>query len=205
MTALMYPPSKNAVQKTLGAQLLAGVTALVTLNNVDGIQNKPGVIVIDRVDTNGVETTSKREYISYTGTSGSTLVTLVRNVDTGGTDQDHAIGAIVEFIPDVIWAQAISDALANIVNTTTLALDTTKVADASSAQTLSHKTLSAPNLVVGSDAAGDMYYRSVGASLSRIATGAAGQYLGANASQPIWITPTPRRVGVVCQFFSHSS
>jgi hypothetical protein len=183
---LYYPTSKNATQKTLGAQLLAGVTAAATLNNVDGVQNKLGVFVVDRVDANGVETANKREYISYTGTSGSTVITLVRNVDGSGTDQDHAIGAVVEFIPDVIWAQALSDALANIVNTTTLALDTTKVADLATAQTLSHKTLSAPNLVVGSDAAGDMYYRGAGASLSRLAFGSPGQVLTANASLPYW-------------------
>jgi hypothetical protein len=111
MTALMYPPSINGTQKTLGANLLSGVTAAVTLNNVVGIQNKPGVLVVDRVDTNGVETPTKREYISFTGTSGSTLVTLVRNVDGGGTDQDHAIGAIVEFVPDVVLQQSVNDVI----------------------------------------------------------------------------------------------
>jgi hypothetical protein len=139
---LYYSTSTNAVQKTLGAQLLAGITSAVTLNNVVGIQNKPGVFVVDRVDTSNVETPAKREYISFTGTSGSTLTTLVRNVDGGGTDQDHAIGAIVEFIPDVVWAEAINTALGNIVNTTTLALDTAKVTDLTTAQVLTHKDLS---------------------------------------------------------------
>lgn len=183
---LYYPPSQNAVQKTLGAQLLSGVTASATLNNVVGIQNKNGVMVIDRVDTNGVETPTKREYIGFSGTSGSTVVTLTRNVDGSGTDQDHAVGAIVEFIPDVVWAEAINTALANVVDITTLALDTTKVADVSSAQTLSHKTLSAPNLVVGSDAQGDMYYRASGASLARLGKGTDGQYLAMNATLPAW-------------------
>lgn len=183
---LKYPPSQNAVQKTLGAQLLAGVTAAATLNNVTGVQNKSGVFVVDRVDTNGTETPSKREYIGFAGTSGSTVTTLVRNIDGSGTDQDHAIGAIVEFIPDVVWAQAISDALANIVDTTTLALDLTKVADPSSTQTLTNKTLSGPNIVVGSDAQGDMYYRASGASLARLAKGTTGQYLAMNATLPAW-------------------
>lgn len=111
MASLIYPPSLNGTQKTLGAQLLAGVTAAATLNNVTGIQNKLGMMVIDRVDTNGVETPSKREYIKFTGTSGSTVVTLTRNADGSGTDQDHAIGAIVELIPDVVWAQAINDVI----------------------------------------------------------------------------------------------
>lgn len=183
---LKYPPSQNAVQKTLGAALLSGITATATLNNVTGVQNKSGVFVVDRVDTNGTETPNKREYIGYAGTSGSTLVTLVRNIDGSGTDQDHAIGAIVEFIPDVVWAQAISDALANIVDTTTLSVDTTKVVTPNGAQTLTAKTYSIPNLVLGSDAQGDMYYRSSGASLSRLAKGTPRQILAMNDTLPAW-------------------
>lgn len=183
---LKYPPSQNAVQKTLGAALLSGITATATLNNVTGVQNKSGVFVVDRVDTNGTETPNKREYIGYAATSGSTLVTLVRNIDGSGTDQDHAIGAIVEFIPDVVWAQAISDALANIVDTTTLALDTTKVVTPNGAQTLTAKTYSIPNLVLGSDAQGDMYYRSSGSSLSRLAKGTPRQILAMNDTLPAW-------------------
>lgn len=186
MTALMYPPSQNGLQKTLGSALSAGTTAAATLNNVTGVQNKPGVFVIDRVNTAGTETPSKREFISYTGTSGSTVTTLVRNVDGSGSDQDHEIGAIVEFIPDVIWAQSVNDALANIVNTTTLALDTTKVADLSSAQTLTNKTLASLNIQLGSDAHGDMYTRLSGASLSRIAKGTYGQRLQMTATLPGW-------------------
>lgn len=193
MTGLYYPPTLNNTQKTLGSALLSGVTASATLNNVTGIQNKQGIFVVDRVDSNGVETTDKREYISFTGTSGSTVVTLTRNVDGSGTDQDHAVGAIVEFIPDVVWAEAINTALGNLVNTSTGALDTTKVADLSSAQTLTNKTLASPNITVGSDAVGDMYYRQAGASLARLAKGSDGQYLAMNASLPNWktITPTP--------------
>lgn len=111
MANLLYVPSQNGIQKTLGAQLLSGVTAAATLNNVTGIQNKAGVFVVDRVDTNNVETPTKREYVKFSGTSGSTVVTLTRNVDGSGTDQDHAIGAIVEFVPDVVWAQALNDVI----------------------------------------------------------------------------------------------
>ena len=116
-TALKYPPSINAIQKTLDAQLLTGVTASVTLNNVTNIQDKTGVIVIDAVDTAGVATPAKREYIVYTGVSGSTLTTLTRNADGGGTDQDHSVGAIVQFVNDVQQQQAIIDALLLVVDT----------------------------------------------------------------------------------------
>lgn len=107
----LYPPSKNAVQKTLSAQLLntASTTDPITFDDVDGIQNKPGVLVINRVDSNGVATASAREYISYSGTSGTTVLIQTRNVDGGASAKTHNIGAIVEFIPDVVWAQRMID------------------------------------------------------------------------------------------------
>lgn len=124
---LYYPPTQNGLQKTLDADLNSGVTASLTLNNATSIQNLPGVLVVDRVDAGGTEkTAAEREFIIYTGVSGSTLTGLTRG-QAGSSDQDHSTGAIVEFIPDILWAQSIADALANIVNTTTLAIDTDKV------------------------------------------------------------------------------
>lgn len=125
--SLKYPTSQNFVQKTLGAQLLSGATASATLNNTTGIQNKVGVMIVDRVDTNNVETPTKREVIIFSGTSGSTVTTLTRNADGSGTDQDHAVGAIVEFGPDIMWAQAVIDGLIQVIDPTTGLLDTTKV------------------------------------------------------------------------------
>lgn len=144
-TSIKYPTSTNAVQKTLDAALLAGATTSMTLNSVTGIQNKAGVCVVDRVDANGSDTASKREYITFTGVSGSTLTGLTRNADGGGTDQDHAVGAIVEFVSDVLQQQAIIDGLLNVV-TTAGALDTTKVTDLTTAQTLTNKTLTSPKI-----------------------------------------------------------
>lgn len=108
---LYYPTSKNFVQKSLNAQLLAGATSSLTLNNVTGIQDKPGVCIIDRIDSNGAETENKREVIVFTGVSGNTLTGLTRNADNSGSDQPHAVGAIVEFSADALWAQKIIDAL----------------------------------------------------------------------------------------------
>lgn len=170
---LYAPPTKNAIQKTLSAQLLAGVTASASLSDVTGIPNKPGIMVIDRVDTNNSDTPTKREYIAYTGTSGSTVTGLTRNVDSGGTDQNHAVGAIVEFLPDVVWAQAIYDALANVVNTSTLAVDTTKIVTPSSFfETLNTNFVSVSTLTskwyVNATFTG--YVNFSGASLSGVAT-----------------------------------
>jgi len=142
MTDLLFPTSQNFVQKTLGAALNAGATT-VTLNNVTGIQNKPGVFIVDRVNTGGVETPSTREVIKFTGTSGSTLTGLTRNFDGGGSDQDHAIGAIVEFTADAMWADGVMDALENAF-TSTGAVDTTKIVTLTASQTLTNKTLTAP-------------------------------------------------------------
>lgn len=143
-TPIIYPPTINGLQKTLDAELLTGVTASATLNNVTGIQNLKGLMVIDRVDGNNNLTPNKREYISFAGTSGSTVTTLVRGL-AGSTDQDHAVGAIVEFVSDVVQQQAIIDGLLN-VNTIAGVLDTTKVVDLTTAQTLTNKRLTSPKI-----------------------------------------------------------
>lgn len=97
-------------------------------------------MIIDRTDTNGVETPSKREVIQFDSTSGLTVVTLTRNADSSGTDQDHAVGAIVEFGPDVLWAQSVIDGLVEILDPATGTVDTTKVVTPTGASTLTNKT-----------------------------------------------------------------
>lgn len=172
---LYYPPTQNGLQKTLGADLNTGVTSSMTLNNTTGIQNKPGVCIVDRIDISGsLKSTSVREWIIFEGTSGSTLTTLTRGVG-GSTDQDHSTGAVVEFAPDITWAQAVIDDLSNLVDPTTGLLDTTKVVSAT-----------APNFTLGGDKAGDLYYHNSGSSLSALHPGTSGQILAMNASLPAW-------------------
>ncbi len=139
--SLKNPTTQDFVQKTLGATFLAGAN-VATLNNVTSIQNLPGVAIVDRVDTNGVETPTKREVITFTGTSGVTVVGVVKNADGSGTDQDHAVGAIVEFGPDVIWAQSVIDGLSQVIVPSTGLVDTTKIVDLTTAQTLTNKIIS---------------------------------------------------------------
>jgi hypothetical protein len=124
-TSIKYPTSINATQKTLDSQLLAGATSAV-LNSATGIQNKAGVFVVDRVDSNNNLTPTKREYISFTGVSTATLTGLTRNADGGSSDQDHAVGAIVEFVSDILQQQALIDGLLQTIDTTG-SLDATKV------------------------------------------------------------------------------
>lgn len=108
---LYYPPTQNGLQKELDAQLDQGVTAALTLNNVTGVPNNPGVVLINRVSSGGTPLSAAvREWVIYTGTSGNTLTGLTRGVG-GSTDQDHAVGSIVEFVTDITWAQGIIDTI----------------------------------------------------------------------------------------------
>jgi len=117
MATLKHPPTQNGLQKTLGSILTAGTTSAMTLNNVTGVQNKPGVVVINRINISGVElATSVREWVSYTGVSGSTLTGLTRSLG-GSTDQDHGVGSVVEFVPDVTVFQSICDVIEEEHNT----------------------------------------------------------------------------------------
>ncbi len=132
---LYYPPTQNGLQKTLGAALDTGITASMTLNNVTGIQNKPGVVVIDRIDANSAEkSASLREYVSFTAVSGSTLTGLARGLG-GTTDQDHAVGAVVEFIFDITSMQALIDAFLVEHKEADATHDNTKVTLLAGAQT----------------------------------------------------------------------
>lgn len=179
MGAIKAVPSQNFIQKTLDAALLTGITASVTLNNVTGIQNLPGVFIVDRVDSNGVETPSRRETVGFTAISGVTLTTLTRAL-AGSTDQDHAVGAIVEFSADVVWAQSIYDALSQVVTPSTGLLDTSKIASPSGA------TLTAPVFNFGSGATGAIYYEGGDKKVNRLLVGATHSFLVATGSLPAW-------------------
>lgn len=106
--ALYQVPTENALQYTLDSQLSAGGSSLTLNTSVAGVVQAPGIAVIDRIDSAGNATASKREYVTFTGVSGADLTGLARGL-AGSTDQVHSVGAIVEFVPDILWAQAIYD------------------------------------------------------------------------------------------------
>lgn len=108
MAALPRVPTVNATSYTLDAQIAAGGNVITLNSSVAGIVRAPGYCWIDRIDSAGNETPTKREYKKFTGVSGATL-TGVTNVD--GTDQVHAVGAIVEFGPTVNHENDLYDAL----------------------------------------------------------------------------------------------
>lgn len=114
------------------------------------------MLVINRVNASNESTPAAREYIEYSGTSGTTVLITTRNVDSSNSALTHAVGSIVEFIPDVTWADRIYDALANVVDVDTLAVDTTKVVTPASV-TSSSIVLSGSN-----------YFSASGATISTI-------------------------------------
>ena len=102
--ALPRVPTQNNTQYTLDAQIAAGASSLTLNQSVAGIVRAPGVLVIDRIDSSGTKTPTKREYKRFTGVSGAQLTGLSGGL-AGSTDQVHAVGAIVEFVPDVLQEQ----------------------------------------------------------------------------------------------------
>lgn len=113
-TGIYQVPTENNLQYTLDSKLTAGGSTLTLNNNVSTIVSasatRPGLIVVDRVDSAGNKTSTNREYISFTGVSGADLTGLTRGLG-GSTDQEHSVGSIVEFVWDVVQLQAIYDHL----------------------------------------------------------------------------------------------
>ena len=140
---LLSSPTKNAIQKTLAAQLLSTATTAdpITFDDVDGLPNLPGVLVIRRVDTAGAATPAFREYIEYSGTSGNTVLITTRNVDGSNAALTHPVGSIVEFIPDVTWADRIYDALSSIVDVNDVSVISSSLVTLTGTQTLTNKSI----------------------------------------------------------------
>ena len=110
MSNFYYPPTVNAFSTTLNGAISNSATT-ITLNSVTGLQNKRGVLVIDRQNSAGENTPSAREYISFTGVSGQTVTGVTRGF-AGSTQQSHSDGALVEAIFDVVQADDIVDIIA---------------------------------------------------------------------------------------------
>lgn len=99
-------------------------------------------LVIDRVDSTGTKTPTLEETIVGV-VSGSNMVTCVRGVE--GTAQAHSAGAVVELLVTATEHNDLITALLNVL-TASGVLDTTKVVDLTTAQTLTNKILTAPSL-----------------------------------------------------------
>ena len=73
-------------------------------------------------------------------------------------------------------------------------------------QTLTNKTLTSPDIDLGSDAEGDIYYRDASGNLARLPIGTAGQSLAVNsgATAPEWTTGSSRRRNMGTDWNRHS-
>jgi hypothetical protein len=127
--------TSNAFSTTLSGGIGSGDSS-ITLTTTSGLQ-APGVLVIDRVDSNGTATPNAREYISFTGISTNTLTGVSRGLG-GSSAQAHSSAAVVEEVWSVShWNDAVDfmaashDSAGNIVTSaatiTTLTTATPKV------------------------------------------------------------------------------
>lgn len=96
--AILLAPTKNFLSTTLNGAINNSTTT-ITLTSTANLQ-APGVIVVDRIDSNGSSTASLREVIHFTGISGSDLTGCTRGAENS-TANSHADGAIVETNPTV--------------------------------------------------------------------------------------------------------
>jgi hypothetical protein len=85
--------SSNAFATTLNGSINSG-DASITLTSASGLV-APGIVCIDRIDSNGTSTPANREYISFTGISTNTLTGCSRGL-AGSSAQAHLSGAVVE-------------------------------------------------------------------------------------------------------------
>jgi hypothetical protein len=92
---LWSSPSANAFQTTLNGTVNDSVTTITLTSTTNLVA--PGIVVIDRQDGSGNDTPSKREYVKFTGISGSDLTGVTRGCG-GSTAQSHSSGALVESI-----------------------------------------------------------------------------------------------------------
>ena len=95
MAATLWPVSSvNGFSTTLNGAITDSDTSII-LTSVTGLSTTGGILVIDRVNSAGTETSSTREYVSYTAISTKTLTGCTRGV-ASSTDQAHSSGAVVE-------------------------------------------------------------------------------------------------------------
>lgn len=112
--ALHIIPTDNALQTTLAGNLSISETGSFSISDdwstiLSGMSaTRPVTFTIDRLDANQVKTPTKREYITATGISGTTISGLTRGVG-GSTAQAHSAGAIVEVTLDVTAIASITD------------------------------------------------------------------------------------------------
>lgn len=133
----------NGASTTSGSSISASDTSL-PITNTSSFQDAPvageGMVIIN-------EGGATEEFAYSTGLSGSSLtIPLANRGLEGGSAQSHASNETVKgIITAGMWNDLVV-ALKNVLVQSTGALDTTKVVDLTTSQTLTNKTLSTPKV-----------------------------------------------------------
>ena len=127
----------NAASTTLASSVSNSATSMVLTSDTNfAAKSGEGMILVDEGEST--------EEIAYSTTkSGATLTTPLANRGLeGGSAQAHSAAATVKGILTAAMWNDLIDSLANVLLKTTGALDTSKVVDLTTAQTLTNKKLS---------------------------------------------------------------
>jgi hypothetical protein len=140
-----FRKTKSNFATTLVTGIGTGTGDTITLNSTTGLPTDTEItLTFNRVTSGGVvNSTAVMERI--TGTiSGATLTSYRRGVD-GTTEQAHAGGVVVEYIPN---AADMNDQIDGILveHNQDGTHNTTKVVDLTTSQTLTNKTLTSPKI-----------------------------------------------------------
>jgi hypothetical protein len=137
---LTYAIGNGASTNISGSITGADTELILTADTNFNAKSGEGMVIVD-------ESSVAEELIYATGKTGATLAIPVANRGLeGGSAQAHASGATIKgIISAAMWNDMI-DSLTNVVSKTTGNLDTTKVVDLTTAQTLTNKTLTTPKI-----------------------------------------------------------
>jgi len=125
---LYLAPTQNFVTKTINGAINDS-TNTITLNSTTNMQS-PGYIIINRENTAGEATPSSREFVSYTGISGSDLTGCTRGAD-GSTARSHADSSTVETVMTVGMFNSLATIVDRAVDTEGMLKATTSLTSVS--------------------------------------------------------------------------
>jgi hypothetical protein len=131
----------NAASTTLSVASANSDTSMTITSDTNfAAKSGEGMVLID-------ESQATEEIAYSTGKTGAVLATPLANRGLeGGSAQGHAINATVKGILTAGMWNDLIDSLSNVLNATTGAVDTTKVVDLTTAQTLTNKRLTSPKI-----------------------------------------------------------
>lgn len=134
------------VEDTLAVAISSGTDTSFTVSNSwsDLTNGEFYIVTLDRVEPGTTTATGRREVVCGQWNSGTKQFTSVRR-GVEGTAQAHLIGKKVEILFTASHWNNLVSAIGNAL-TTAGALDTTKVADLATVQTLTNKTLTTPTI-----------------------------------------------------------